>query len=148
LLLSKDIASPFGEAHRHGVMRVAILFCAVYYTVVGALLFFAPGFFYQHIGHIGLFNPHYERDAGSFILPIGIGLFFAVRDPLASWRMTTLAAVASTLHAISHTLERVHSTAEAIELAFFWIVAIVLFVPIVMIRTHAQAHHDARANAR
>ena len=52
-------------------LRTVIAGCAVYYTLVGALLYSAPAFFFARVGHIGAYNAHYERDAGSFIFPYG-----------------------------------------------------------------------------
>jgi hypothetical protein len=129
------------------LIAAGIFFCAAYYTIVGALLYLAPGYFFQNIGPIGAFNPHYERDTGSFILPLGLALFFATRDPYAFWPITTLGGVASLLHFGSHAMEGVHSLAQAATLVFFFAVAVILFVPAIVVAVNAKAKRDLSRNA-
>jgi hypothetical protein len=129
------------------LIAAGIFFCAAYYTLVGALLYFAPSYFFQKIGPIGAFNPHYERDLGSFILPLGLALFFAARDPYAFWPITTLAGVASLLHFGSHARDGVHSFSEAATLAFFFAVAIILLVPVMAVAVNAKAKRDVTGDA-
>jgi len=51
------------------------------YLLIGIALLFAPGWFFSAIGNFQPFNRHYEGDLGSFLLPLGIGLLVAARDP-------------------------------------------------------------------
>ncbi|HEY1655867.1 MAG TPA: hypothetical protein VGF86_12220 [Candidatus Tumulicola sp.] len=97
-----------------------------YYAIVGALLWEFPAFFYAHVGHIGAYNAHYERDLGSFLLPIGVGLFYVSPAPEKHRTVMAIVAVASVLHALSHLVEGVHSGLEGFELAFFSAVALAL----------------------
>jgi hypothetical protein len=129
------------------LIAAGIFFCAAYYTIVGALLYLAPSYFFQNIGPIGAFNPHYERDAGSFILPLGLALFFAVRDPYAFWPITTLAGVASLLHFGSHAIDGVRSFSQAATLAFFFAVAVILFVPAIAVAVNAKAKRNLARDA-
>jgi hypothetical protein len=109
--------------------RVAVAITAsagAYYAIVGALLWVFPAFFYAHVGHIGAYNAHYERDLGSFLLPIGVGLLYVSPAPEKRRAFVAIVAVASVLHALSHLVEGVHSGTEGLELAFFFAVALAL----------------------
>jgi hypothetical protein len=108
------------------VIRALVAICAAYYTIVGAMLFATPEFFSQHTGAIGPYNPHYERDAASFILPLGIALFFAAANPARYRAILVVAAAASVLHAASHAI----SGATIGELLVFAAVAVVLALPL------------------
>jgi hypothetical protein len=112
-------------------LRTVIAGCAVYYTLVGALLYSAPAFFFARVGHIGAYNAHYERDAGSFIFPYGLLLFFVARDPAKYSAIAAIAGLASALHAGSHFMNGAATPVEVIELVFFVAIAIVLFLPMI-----------------
>jgi hypothetical protein len=104
------------------VTRALVALSALYYSVVGVLLFAMPRFFYLHVGTIGAYNPHYERDAASFIFPLGIALFFATAHPVRYRPVLAIAAAASALHTVSHLL----SETPFGEIAFFTAVTAVL----------------------
>lgn len=71
-------------------------------TAAGAALLLAPEWFYETIGTFPPFNRHYAGDAGAFLLPIGLGLLFAAREPSRYRPILVLALGASWLHASNH----------------------------------------------
>jgi hypothetical protein len=71
-------------------------------TAAGAALLLAPEWFYATIGTFPPFNRHYAGDAGAFLLPIGLGLLFAAREPRRYRPLLVLALGASWLHALNH----------------------------------------------
>jgi hypothetical protein len=83
-------------------MQVGLVVFGVINLVTGALLFFAPDYFFDHIGPYGIENKHYLGDVGAFYLAAGAGLLIAVRQP--SWRapLLAVAAVWYGLHAVNH----------------------------------------------
>src|SRR5215469_18934220 len=98
-------------------MRDKILHIAV--AVVGVLTWLTPAFFFAHVGPIGAYNPHYERDLGSFVLPLGIALIIASRSLKQHRMLLIVATVASALHLVGHALEGVHTPVEALAMVFF-----------------------------
>ena len=84
--------------------------CGAYYCVTGALLFFAPSFFFHQVAPIGIFNQHYSVDLGSFLLPLGAFLLLTVRYPEWSQPIIGIAAFGSVLHLLSHLRDGFHST--------------------------------------
>ncbi len=68
----------------------------------GALLLLAPAWFFDTIGNFPPFNRHYMGDAGAFLLPLGIGLLVAARDPRRHRGLIGVAALGSLLHVGNH----------------------------------------------
>ena len=81
-------------------------------TVAGAALLLAPEWFYQTLGTFPPFNRHYAGDAGAFLLPIGIGLLFAAREPARFRAILALGLGASWLHALNHAYDAVLHAGE------------------------------------
>ena len=71
-------------------------------TLAGAALLLAPEWFYETLGTFPPFNRHYAGDAGAFLLPIGIGLLFAAREPARFRAILVLGLGASWIHALNH----------------------------------------------
>ena len=113
-------------------MKFACLFCGAYYFVTGALLFFAPSFFFHRVAPIGIFNQHYAIDLGSFLLPLGVFLLLAVRYTEWSQPIMGVAAFGSWLHLLSHLRDGFYSTRAVIADAFFLVVAVLLIAPLVI----------------
>jgi hypothetical protein len=70
-----------------------------------AMLFFGHTWFFRlvpGVSETGTFNAHLVADAGTFYLAIGAGLVAAAIDPIRNAIAVTIAAVASTAHAILH----------------------------------------------
>jgi hypothetical protein len=83
-------------------LQIGLVVFGLINLITGALLFFAPDYFFDHIGPYGVQNNHYLGDLGAFYLAAGAGLLIAVRRP--SWRVPLLAvsAVWYGLHAVNH----------------------------------------------
>jgi hypothetical protein len=73
--------------------------------VLGALLWFAPGFFFDEVGPYGTRNDHYMGDLGTFYLTLGAVSLVAVRR--TSWRVPVLAfaLIQYVLHTVNHVLD-------------------------------------------
>jgi hypothetical protein len=86
-------------------MRTLLIVFAVVQLVTGALLWLAPGFFYDQIGPFGARNDHYMGDVATFYLALGAVMLVAVRRP--SWRVPVLALalVQYALHALNHLID-------------------------------------------
>ena len=87
--------------------QLIVALAGVSNLLAGVALLVAPAWFFQHIGTFGPFNRHYEGDLGAFLLPLGIGLLFAARDPSRSSLVVWVAAMGSLLHACNHVYEAV-----------------------------------------
>jgi hypothetical protein len=74
----------------------------MFYTLTGLALLFIPTWFFTYIGDFPPFNRHYMGDAGAFVLPLGIGLLLAIREPAANKTIILLTAVGSLVHALNH----------------------------------------------
>jgi hypothetical protein len=112
--------------------KFACLFCGVYYSVTGAVLFFAPSFFFHRVAPIGIFNQHYAIDLGSFLLPLGVFLLLAMRYTEWSQPLIGVAAFGSLLHLLSHLRDSFYSTRAVIADGFFLLVALLLIAPLVI----------------
>jgi hypothetical protein len=104
----------------------------LFYTLVGLALLFIPTWFFTYIGDFPPFNRHYMGDSGAFVLPLGIGLFMAMKQPAAHRYIVFLAAIGSLVHALNHAYDDwlvrsplSHWFYETIPLIIF---AVILFV--------------------
>jgi hypothetical protein len=86
-------------------MKVLLLVFAVGQLVLGALLWLAPGFFFDEIGPYGVRNDHYMGDLATWYLALGGVALVAVRRP--AWRLPVLvlAFVQYALHSFNHLLD-------------------------------------------
>ena len=82
--------------------QIVVGFAGVVYLLTGIALLFAPTWFFLAIGHFVPFNRHYEGDLGAFLLPLGIGLLVAARDPARNIWVIRVAALGSLLHVCNH----------------------------------------------
>jgi hypothetical protein len=112
--------------------KFACLFCGAYYSVTGAVLFFAPSFFFHRVAPIGIFNQHYAIDLGCFLLPLGVFLLLAVRYTEWSQPILGVAAFGSSLHLFSHLRDGFYSARGVIADVFFLVVALLLIAPLVI----------------
>jgi hypothetical protein len=87
-------------AVRIGQALIALV--GLFDTAAGAALLLAPEWFYQTLGTFPPFNRHYAGDAGAFLLPIGLGLLIAAREPVRYRPILVLALGAAWLHALNH----------------------------------------------
>lgn len=78
----------------------------------GAALLVAPAWFYETLGTFPPFNRHYAGDVGAFLLPIGIGLLVAARDPARYRALLAVALGASWLHGLNHAYDALAHAGE------------------------------------
>jgi hypothetical protein len=86
-------------------MKALLAVFAVAQLVLGALLWLAPGFFFDEIGPYGVRNDHYMGDLATWYLALGALALVAVRR--ASWRLPVLALafVQYALHSLNHLID-------------------------------------------
>ncbi len=82
--------------------RAVILLIGLLDVGAAAALLLVPEPFYGTIAEFPPFNRHYAGDAGSFLMPIGVGLLAAARDPQRYQPILLLGVGASWLHALNH----------------------------------------------
>lgn len=85
-----------------GFAKAATFFAGLFYLSVSLLLFLAPVWFYENIGHFPPFNRHYMGDVASFLLPMAVGLLVAASDPSRYRLIIGMAAIASLIHTANH----------------------------------------------
>ncbi len=88
-------------------VRAACNAGGLFNTATGLALLFAPQWFYQTIGTFPPFNRHYTGDLGSFLLPLGIGLLWASRNPAQHRLLIGVAAAGSLIHSLNHAYDDV-----------------------------------------
>jgi hypothetical protein len=86
---------------------VVVLMAGLGYTFAGVALLFAPAWFFQNIGPFPPFNRHYAGDVGAFVLPLGIGLLLAARNPSKHRALLGATTGGSVLHALNHMYDAV-----------------------------------------
>ena len=97
----------------NGWVRVVIGVVGVGYLLTGLALILAPQWFFDNVGPFAPFNRHYEGDLGTFILPTGLGLLAAARQPARHRLFLAVAAGASLLHAGNHLYDALTGTTPA-----------------------------------
>ena len=97
------------EAYQKRVtwLPIVIGVAGVGYTLIGLALILAPLWFFDNIGPFAPYNRHYEGDLGMFLLPLGIGLLAAAREPHRHRLLLAVAAAGSLLHAGNHLYDAV-----------------------------------------
>jgi hypothetical protein len=86
-------------------MRALLVAFAAGQLVLGALLWFAPGFFFDEIGPYGVRNDHYMGDLATWYLALGTAALVSVRR--AAWRLPVLvlAFLQYALHSVNHLID-------------------------------------------
>jgi hypothetical protein len=110
-------------------LRTILLVLAVYHLLLGALMFFAPGAFYDTLGKFPPENHHYIKDVATFYIALGVVFFVAVRR--RSWRTPVLvfAALEYAIHAINHLVDVNEATSDITGwFDFFALAALALFL--------------------
>jgi hypothetical protein len=103
------------EAAQQRIAWVSIVLsvAGVGYTLIGLALILAPLWFFDNIGPFAPYNRHYEGDLGMFLLPLGLGLLAAAREPARHRLLLAVAAAASLLHAANHLYDALTGTTPA-----------------------------------
>lgn len=114
--------------------QIVVALGGLAYILTGLAMLFAPVWFFEHIGYFPPFNRHFLGDLGAFILPLGIALLWAARQPAAHRLTIGLAAAASLLHALNHAfddwtagLPLEHWFGQTIPLMLFAVVLLVAY---------------------
>jgi hypothetical protein len=117
-----------GEAYWR-FAQIVVGLAGAAYLLTGIALLFAPAWFFLAIGHFLPFNRHYEGDLGSFLLPLGIGLLVAARDPARNIWVIRVAALGSLLHVCNHIYDALFYTSPPgafLQIALLLILALLL----------------------
>jgi hypothetical protein len=77
----------------------------IFSTISGAALFFAPEWFYDNIRTYPPFNRHYVGDPGALLMPMGIAMVIAARDPTQHCLLFGVVVAGSVLHTVNHLLD-------------------------------------------
>jgi hypothetical protein len=93
-------------------LRTILMVAAVYHLLLGAVMFFAPGAFYDTLGKFPPKNTHYIKDVSTFYIALGVVFFISVRR--RSWRTPVLVftALEYALHAINHLVDVGDATSD------------------------------------
>lgn len=109
-----------------------VLLAGVSYLLAGLGLMLAPVPFYETIGHFPPFNRHYMGDLGAFLLPLGVALVWAARNPTGNRILIAVAATGTLLHALNHGYEDLLNRAPPLhwltQTIPFILFAVLLFV--------------------
>jgi hypothetical protein len=81
-------------------------------AAAGAALLLAPQWFYDTLATFPPFNRHYAGDVGAFLLPIGVGILIAARDPVRYRAILLVSLAASWIHAANHALDGLQHAGE------------------------------------
>jgi hypothetical protein len=105
------------------VVAVLVVY-GIYSTLLGLVMIFAPGFFFDTAGGFGTRNSHYIFDNATFELPFGLLYLAALKWP--SWRVPALAfaTVHYLLHAVSHLIDINNANTHWIGVFDFVVIAI------------------------
>ncbi len=82
--------------------RAVLLIVGLSDALAGLALLVAPRWFFDTIGNIPPYSRHFMGDTGSFLLPVGVALILAARDPRRFRLLVWLGAGASLLHFLNH----------------------------------------------
>jgi hypothetical protein len=99
-------------------VRAVVITAGIFYAFTGLALLVAPQWFFETIGNFPPFNRHYMGDLGAFLLPVGLGLLAASRDPGRYLALIGAVAGANLIHAINHVYDAVR---DAQPLSF-WLI--------------------------
>ena len=115
-------------------IRILVLVAGLNYVLTGLALLVAPTWFFENIGAFGPFNRHYLGDLGAFLLPMGIGLVVAARQPRQHYVLIAVVAAGNIIHASNHIYDAIlgqedlaHWLSDTIPLVFFAVVFMLVF---------------------
>lgn len=83
-------------------VKVVMALNAIVNGAASVALLLAPTWFFTYLGDFPPFNQHYMGDAGAFVLPLSIGLLYAVRQPQRHRFWIGIVALSGLLHTANH----------------------------------------------
>ena len=92
--------------------QALIALVGLFDTGAGAALLLAPQWFFDTLANFPPFNRHYAGDVGAFLLPVGLGLLVAARDPVRYRAVLVLGLAASWIHGANHALDGIQHAGE------------------------------------
>ena len=109
-------------------LRAILMVAAVYHLLLGALMFFAPGTFYDSIGKFPPENHHYIKDVATFYIALGFVFFVSVRA--RSWRTPALvfAALEYAIHALNHLIDVQDASSDFVGWFDFFAIALIALI--------------------
>ena len=137
---------------RTKIFQIIILVNALNNIVAGAALLIAPQSFYS-FADFAPFNRHYLGDVGAFLLPLGVGLLAAVRNPDGHKNLIGVAALGSLLHVTNHlyddlVVERGASThwlTNTLPLAIFGVALLIVYLDLIRHRLYNRPDGSPRS---
>lgn len=90
---------------QNAIARAVLGAAGIFSTISGVALFFAPKWFYDNIGPYPPFNRHYEGDLGALLMPLGIAMVFAARNPAQHRLLFGFVVAGSVIHVVNHLLD-------------------------------------------
>ena len=112
--------------------QIVVGLAGVAYLLIGIALLFAPVWFFLAIGDFPPFNRHYEGDLGSFLLPLGIGLLVAARNPARNIWVIRVAALGSLLHVGNHIYDALYYATPPNSESFVQVVLLLVLALLLM----------------
>jgi hypothetical protein len=128
-------------------LRTILLVAAVYNLLLGAVMIFAPGAFYDTLGKFPPENHHYIKDVATFYIALGVVFFVSVRR--RSWRTPVLvfAALEYAIHAINHLVDVSKAASDFTGWFDFFSLALITLI-LAAIATFAWRVHPEPEEAR
>ena len=83
-------------------IQVTLILNGLVNLLSGLGLLFFPRWFFENIGNFPPYNRHSAGDAGAFLLPWGVALLTAAREPEKHRTLIAVATLANVLHALNH----------------------------------------------
>lgn len=90
---------------KSGWKRTVVFAAGLVYTATALLMFAAPEWFYETVGHFPPYNRHYIGDVAAFTLPLGAGLMWAARDVVRYRGLVGVGVGVSVLHVLNHIVD-------------------------------------------
>lgn len=123
--------------------RIIIGVAGLGYLSAGVVQLVAPQWFFENIGYFPPFNRHYLGDLGSFLLPLGIGLLVAARNPVAHRGLVGIGAAASVLHLLNHVYDDL-GTSPILDHAAFELLPLFALAALMSMVWYRLAHNSKR----
>jgi hypothetical protein len=90
-------------------IRATLISAGLLHTLTGLLMLVVPEWFFDNIGTFPPYNRHYTGDVGAFLLPLGLGLFWAAREPARHRLFIAMAVLANIVHLLNHVYDDVQA---------------------------------------